>query len=292
MNNSEQIQRSNDKFIKLQDGFFVDEQYAESFRKLGLTTIDAVFNFQGDKNLHKENMAKHRSRLKFELADTQKTLFLKRYNNVPKITQLKNWLSRNNKASTADYDRLPPQELKLAGIDAPKTIAYGSEWDGLFEKRSFMFMENVENGISLEEKLPEYFYDLNYPSRHKLRCEFINKLADFTRKFHDTGYRHRDYYLCHIFLVNENNFCLIDMHRSFKPGLSSKRYRLKDLTQLHYSSPGDLISQADRLRFYLRYRGKKKADDTDRKFLRKVKRKAWQVAMHDIKHGREVPFAK
>ena len=279
-------------FMKFEDGFFVDKQYAESFRNLGLTSIEAVFNFQGDENLHKSNMAKHRSRLRFVLADMDKTLFLKRYDGVPKITQLKNWLSRNNKASTADYDRLPPQELKTSGIDAPRTVAYGSEWGRGFEKRSFMFMENVENGISLEEKLPKYFYDAGFPSRHKLRCEFIDKLADFTRKFHDTGYRHRDYYLCHIFLVEEKDFCLIDMHRSFKPGLLSERYRLKDITQLHYSSPGELISQADRLRFYLRYRGKDRPDDSDRKFLRKVKRKAWQVAMHDIKHGRVVPFAR
>jgi hypothetical protein len=281
-----------DNFINLQDGFYVDKDYAESFRELGLTSIEAVFNFQGDENLHKANIAKHRSRLKFELGDLNKTLFLKRYDNPPKFTQLKNWLTRQSKASTADYDRLPPQELKASGIDAPKTVAYGSEWGGFFEKRSFMVMENIENGVSLEEKLPECFYDLAIDSSHKMRCEFINKLADFTRKFHDTGYRHRDYYLCHIFLVNEKDFCLTDMHRSFKPGFLSERYRLKDITQLHYSSPGDIISQADRLRFYLRYSGKDRPDDCDRKFLRKVKAKAWRVALHDIKHKRVVPFTK
>ena len=283
---------SESNFIRFEDGFFVDADYADSFRKLGLTSIDAVFDFHGDENLHKSDMAKHRSRLRFHLADTGKTLFLKRYNRVPKITQLKNWLSRKSKASTADYDRLPSLELNPAGIGTPKTVAYGSQWGRIFEKRSFMFMENVSGGVSLEEKLPDCFCDVNIPSRHKLRCEFINRLADFTRKFHDTGYRHRDYYLCHIFLVDEKDFCLIDMHRSFKPSFFNERYRLKDITQLHYSSPGDLISQADRLRFYLRYRGKDKPDDSDRGFLRRVKRKAWSVALHDIKHGREVPFAK
>ena len=283
---------SEDNFIEFEDGFYVDADYAESFRKAGLTSIDAVFDFQGDENLHKKNMAKHRTRLKFDLAGTGKTLFLKRYNRVPKITQIKNWLSRKHKAGTADYDRLPSRQLEPAGIATPKTIAYASQWGRIFEKRSFMFMENVENGVSLEEKLPEYFYDADYPSAHKLRCEFINKLADFTRRFHETGYRHRDYYLCHIFLVDGKDFCLIDMHRSFRPTLFCERYRLKDITQLHYSSPGDLISQADRLRFYLRYRGRQRVDETDRKFLRKVKRKAWNMAVRDVKYGREVPFAK
>ena len=82
------------------------------------------------------------------------------------------------------------------------------------------------------------------------------------------------------------------MQRSFKPFVFSERYRLKDITQLHYSAPGDCISQADRLRFYLRYSGKPKLDRSDRKFLGKVKSKAWRIAVHDIKHGREVPFAR
>ena len=131
---------SENNFIKFEDGFFVDTDYADSFRKLGLTSIDAVFNFQGDENLHKSNMAKHRSRLRFDLADTGKTLFLKRYNHVPKSTQLKNWISRKNKASTADYDRLPTDELKAAGIDTPKTVAYGSHWGCIFARRSLLFM--------------------------------------------------------------------------------------------------------------------------------------------------------
>ena len=88
---------SEDNFIKFEDGFFVDADYADSFRKLGLTSIDAVFNFQGDENLHKSNMAKHRSRLKFDITDMGKTLFLKRYNHVPIPTQVKNWLSGNTK---------------------------------------------------------------------------------------------------------------------------------------------------------------------------------------------------
>ena len=148
---------SEDNFIRFEDGFFVDADYADSFGKLGLTSIDAVFDFQGDENLHKDNMAKHRSRLKFDITDMGKTLFLKRYNRVPKITQLKNWLDRKHKASTADYDRLPGSDLEPVGIATPKTVAYGSQWGSLFEKRSFMVMTEVA-GQSLEKKLRSLGY--------------------------------------------------------------------------------------------------------------------------------------
>lgn len=282
---------SHENFVKFEDGFFVDKAYAESFRKMSLTSINAVFEFQGDENLSKSNLAKHRSRIRFQLPQLNKTLFLKRYNRVPILTQIKNWVSHLRRASTSDFDRMPTEELKPAGIAAPKTVAFGEQWGKVFEKRSFIFMEKVENGISLEEKLPDCFCTRPI-SRHKERCEFINTLADFTKRFHETGFRHRDYYLCHIFLVDSKDFCLIDMQRSFKPFVFSERYRLKDITQLHYSAPGDCISQADRLRFYLRYSGKPKLDISDRKFLGKVKSKAWRIAVHDIKHGREVPFAR
>ncbi len=145
-----------ENFVKFEDGFFVENAYAESFRKMGLTSIDAVFEFQGDENLSKSNLAKHRSRIRFELPDLNKTLFLKRYNRVPVLAQIKNWVSHWQRGSTSDFDRLPTEELKAAGIAAPKTISFGEQWGRVFEKRSFIFMEKVKNGISLEEKLPGF----------------------------------------------------------------------------------------------------------------------------------------
>lgn len=277
-------------FIELSNTCYVDAEYAEAFRGAQLTTIEAVFDFQGDANLVKENLARHRTRIKFTLPGTLAAFFLKRYNRVPIMYQLKNWLCHRKIASSAAFDYLPASQLAQHGIPTPKTIAYGYEWCGLFEKRSFMVMSAIE-GHSLEEQLPACFDDAKSEESYRLRCRFIDKLADFVRAFHDTGFRHRDLYLCHIFVTCEDKFHLIDLHRAFKPGLLSERYRLKDLTQLHYSSHGRVISQPDRLRFYLRYRGKTKLDASDRRFLRKIKSKAWKMALHDMKHSRPVPFA-
>jgi len=279
-----------DNFIELSKTCYVSPDYAEAFRKADLADIAAVFKFTGDENLVKENLASHRSRIKFKLPDFNKALYLKRYNHVPPAAQIKNWLCHRRRASTAAYDCMPGKELLRYGISTPKTVAFGEQWAGLFEKRSFMIMEEIE-GHSLEEKLPACFYDQKSANSHRQRCEFIAKLADFVKAFHDTGFRHRDLYLCHIFFSEGDQFHLIDMHRAFKPQMLAGRYRLKDLTQLHYSAPGRVVSLADRLRFYLRYCGKTKLDAEDRRFLRKVKSKAWRMALHDMKHSRPVPFA-
>ena len=272
--------------------FFVDENFKNPLSDLGLTSIEAVFNFQAGQNLQKPNMAKHRTRIQIDLSKPQTTLFLKRYNKPSIWLQLKNWLTHRKKASTADYDRLPCCQLAKAGINTPKIVAHGSQWGILFEKRSFILTEKIHGACSLEKKLPSFFYNSSPLQNVEKKRQFINNLADFTAKFHKTGLCHRDFYLAHIFTDEKQNFHLIDLQRTFKPLLFRHRYRLKDLTQLYYSAPGKIISRADRLRFFIRYTGRKKISLLDKLFIKALKSKAWRMADHDIRHSRPVPFAE
>ncbi|MCK5000907.1 MAG: hypothetical protein KAS23_15300, partial [Anaerohalosphaera sp.] len=148
----------------------------------------------------------------------------------------------------------------------------------------------IANAQSLEKKLPEYFYDTSIADANTKRRDFIERLADLANQFHATGLRHRDFYLAHIFLTDTDQFYVIDLQRAFKPSLLAARYRVKDIAQLHYSAPGKYISCADRLRFYRRYLGRDKLTRRDRIFIRQVKAKAWKMADHDIRHGKEAPF--
>jgi hypothetical protein len=272
--------------------FFVDENFKAPLHNLGLTSIDAVFNYRHGHNLHKSNMAKHRTRIQIDLTNPQTKLFLKRYDKPCVWLQLKNWLAHRTRASTADFDRLPCDQLARAGINTPKVIAYGSQWGPLFEKRSFMITEKLPAAFPLEKKLPSFFYNSSPLQNVEKKRRFINTLADFAAKFHNTGFRHRDFYLAHIFTDDNQNFYLIDLQRAFKPLLLRHRFRLKDLTQLYYSAPGKIFSRADRLRFYIRYTGRKKVSLLDKMFIKALKAKAWHMADHDIRHNRPVPFAE
>ncbi len=279
------------KFTKVSGGFFVDSDFVKAFRNKGLTSIDAVFNFSDGKELAKSNIAKHRSRIEFDLNESAETLFLKKYDRPAIMEQLKNWISHHKWASTSSFDRLPTEELSQAGINTPKIIAYGEQWCGIFEKRSFIITQKVPQGQSLEKKLPDFFYNSGPTQNVQNKREFINQLADFVRRFHQTGYRHRDLYFAHIFLTGSDDFYLIDLQRTFKPILFKQRFRVKDITQLYYSACGQYFSRSDRLRFYLRYARKEKLNFSDKLFFRSVKAKARRMANHDIKHGRPVPFA-
>jgi hypothetical protein len=278
------------KFIKLDKTFFADEQSAELLQKAGLTSIDEVFKYSGGDELVKENIGKHRSRTMIEIEG--KTYFLKRYTNTPMSKQIANWIDHGQKKSTADYDRGPVQLFEKADILTPKTVAYGCQWKLGFEKRSFIITEKIASAQSLEKRLPDCFYGGNTPGNHKRKCEFIEKLARFAKRFHQSKMRHRDFYFAHLFLNTDDELYLIDLQRVFMPEILSERYRVKDIAQLHYSAPGDIVSCSDRMRFLKHYLGKENLTFANKRFLRKVKFKAWHMADHDIKHGRSVPFAK
>jgi tRNA A-37 threonylcarbamoyl transferase component Bud32 len=151
------------------------------------------------------------------------------------------------------------------------------------EKCSFIITEKVPQGESIERQLPAFFDGAATPENLKLRRQFIGRLAEFVKKFHETGYRHRDLYFSHIFLTADGQFYLIDLARTFRPAIFAERYRVKDLAELNYSATKQFFSNTDRLRFYIVYTGGLKLKSRDKTLIRKIIRKTRQIARHDIK---------
>ncbi len=282
------------EFIETSESFFIDPVYKPTFSTLGLSSIDAVFSFNQAKNLNKKNLARFRSRLQFEVTSpetsTPVTLFLKRYDAPPIGVQLKNWLASRGRKSCSSIEFETAQQLIEAGINTPKTIAHGTQWGTIFEKRSFIITEKIPDAEALERKLPDYFNGHETVENLKQQRQFITWLAGFIRKFHETNFRHRDLYLSHIFYSDNDNFYLIDLARAFQPLFFNRRFQIKDIAQIYYSSPGKYFSRTDRMRFYINYTGQQKLSKTDKDFVRKVIKKVKQMVQHDKKHGREAPF--
>ena len=278
------------RFIETSQSFFVDSGYVEAFKKLGLSSFDTLFSFNTGKDPGGSSLPEYRSRLQFNTSDPEKTLFLKRYNHPDALTQIKNWFWHNARKSMMSFDLDPPDDLARAGIKTPKTISYGEQWGGFLEKRSFIITEELPNAESLEQKLPDCFGDRSKTENLRQQRNFIERLGQFARIFHDTDYRHRDFYLAHIFYSDDGTFYLIDLHRAFKPRILAERFRVKDIAQLYFSAPGSAFSKTDRLRFYKSYTGKRFLDGRDKAFIRKVVKKVKWIARREIKHGRLVPF--
>ena len=278
------------RFIETSQSFYVDSGYVKAFEKLGLTSFDSVFSFNAGHDPGGSSLPEYRSRLQFKTFDPERTLFLKRYNRPDTLTQIKNWFWHKAHKSMMSFDLDPAEDLAKAGINTPKTVSYGEQWSFFFEKRSFIITEELPNAEPLDKKLPDCFRDSSKTENLKQQRKFIERLAQFAKKFHDTGYRHRDFYLAHIFYSDDGIFYLIDLQRAFKPFVLAERFRIKDIAQLFYSAPGSAFSRTDRLRFYKSYAGKEFLDRRDKAFIRKVVGKARRIAKRETKYGRLVPF--
>jgi heptosyltransferase-2 len=282
------------EFIETAESFFIDPVYKSAFNTLGLNSFNAVFSFDKAENLNKKNLAQFRSRLQFEVKSSESsvpiTLFLKRYDTPPILHQFKNWFATHGRKSCSSIEFESAQLLTEAGINSPKTVAHGTQWGMIFEKRSFIITEKIPDAEALERKLPDYFNKSDTVENLKQRREFITRLARFIREFHETNFRHRDLYLSHIFYSSKGNLYLIDLARAFQPLLFNRRFQIKDIAQIYYSSPRKYFSRTDRLRFYMNYTGRQKLTTTDKDFIRKVIKKVKQMAQHDKRHGREAPF--
>lgn len=262
----------------------IDPAYREPLAAIGLMSFDSFFEFEGGRHLHKAGLGVHRSRSVFELSDGLR-LYLKRYVHPPLLQQIKNRF-----VACADLDRRPAETLARHNIRSPKIVAWGVEKCGPLEIRSFLLTEEIPGGVSLEKRLPDCLTDPHPCRSVKERREFLRDLARWVRRFHDTGLRHRDLYLSHIFLDHADRFVLIDLHRCFRPRLFGERWLIKDLAQLCYSAPGRYLSRADRLRFYLDYVGRQRLDAVGRRRIRRILRKIRRMAARDLRRGRTVPF--
>lgn len=280
------------KLLKPKDWFYVNTEYEDVLRELGLCSLESVFEYKGGEELAKANLPGYRNRLEITPPSGNYKLFLKRFVNPPLNAQLKNWLSHKRRISMAAGELKPAVELQEKNSAVPEVVAFGQKWKEIFEEKSFIITREVPGSVSLETALPECFYQKDLTSKTE-KDKFIKDLADVINEFHNSGFRHRDLYLAHIFYNNDENvFTLIDLARCFKPLLLKKRYLIKDIAQLYYSAPYGTISKSDRLRFYLQYTGKKKLSFIDKRFISKVKRKAEKMARHDEKRDKNPPFKK
>ncbi len=278
------------ELVETAESFFVDPDYEAALRQSGLTSLDSVFSFKAGTDLTKSNLARFRDRVQFDAGTPPKTFFLKRYDRPPLHLQVKNWIAHRRRGSCASLEFEAAAELAAAGINTPKVICRGRQWGCLFERSSFLITEKIPNAESLERKLPDCFDGPPTVAKLRARRQFISHLAAFVRRFHATGFRHRDLYLCHIFHSPPQEFYLIDLARAFRPRLRQRRFAIKDIAQLHYSAPAADFSQTDRLRFYIRYAGLMKLTRDDKRFIRRVTARAARMARHDARHGRTAPF--
>jgi hypothetical protein len=247
----------------------------------GLDSLDSLFSFDNGQLLSKPGLAGWRERWRLTLdADGEtRTFYLKRFRDPPRSVRREVAKSRSGAESVAGLEWIWMNRLAGDGIPCPSPVAFGQQLDGTREMRSAVITAAVQ-GASLESWVRRW----GQPDRLIVRG-LIRPVARLVAGLHRAGYVHRDLYLSHVFYdptaPAERGLRLIDLQRVFRPRWRMRRWIVKDLAALEYSTPVRLVSRADRLRWLREYLGKAKLDASARRLCYLIVGKAQRIARHD-----------
>ena len=137
------------------------------------------------------------------------------------------------------------QKLDIPTIEP---YLYAKRGTSFLNHRSLLISKSLEKKVSLEH------FSTSNPVFKRL---LIKKIAEISRKMHLAGINHRDFYLCHFLMDQDISkgplLHLIDLHRAQEREKVPRRWLIKDLGSLLFSSLLKGLTRRDLLRFVRYY---------------------------------------
>ena len=177
--------------------------------------------------------------------------------------------------------------LRNAGIPTVEPVAAGERALSDGSRESLVMTVCLDGYLPADRYISERFAPPLSAERRREKNALGRTIAAVAARMHAGGFHHRDLYLCHIFVradaPGEPEIKLIDLQRVGHHRFAQRRWAIKDLAQLHYSSLELPISERDRLRFFARYCPAAASKKQRLRMLRRVLRKSRLIARHDAK---------
>jgi heptose I phosphotransferase len=251
----------------------------------GLATFKALMSHPGHAVAKRAVKGRNTVRLDLETETGEKrAFFLKRYT-LPKIRErLKACLSLKRPAPGARQEWHAMWTFMQRGLPGPVPVAWGQ--DG---KSSLVLSEGVSHVMKLSEWAERYLgegFGRN-PQVLSAKRKIIEEVANIVARIHAEGLHHQDLYLCHFLCGSEQNgipLTLIDLQRVEQRRKLPRRWQVKDLAQLHFSS-AQYITRQDIRRFWKVYDS---IYHTGRRIIplwHSILRKSERIRRHTLKHG-------
>jgi heptose I phosphotransferase len=178
------------------------------------------------------------------------------------------------------------QRFAELGVATMSIAGFGERGLNPAGRQSFLITDELAETISLEDYC-RFWRDT--PPSPRLKRSIIEKVAGMTRQLHENGVNHRDLYICH-FLIKEASaksdaspeqidLFIIDLHRVQIRSKTPRRWIVKDVAGLHFSSMDIGLTRRDQFRFMKRYCGQPLRELLSQRqgFWKAVERKAMQL---------------
>ena len=183
---------------------------------------------------------------------------------------------------SAKSEWLAISRLNQLHIPALTLVAYGERGVNPAKKQSFLMTEELTNKVSLEDLAKAW--QIQKPT-FKFKQALLREVATIARLMHQSGMNHRDFYLCHFLLKKDQienltapglHLILMDLHRAQIRKKVPRRWQVKDIAGLYFSSMDAFLTQRDLLRFLTLYFEKpwREILATKKEFLKLVRHRA------------------
>lgn len=250
----------------------VNARYAPLLRAHGLDTLERLMRFGGGQRMR---AVPGRSTVRIELAKAEggaEVFFLKRYepeylNGWRRALRFLRWPAAQDEAQR-EWEAI--RLLRAHGFKTAEPVAFGQERRGGIVTRSLLMTAEIPRATPAHELWP------NLPAQE--RRALLERLAEWTARFHGAGFAHKDLYLSHFFVAPGAEggapelFC-IDLQRLIRPRWLRTRWLVKDLAQLAYSARLVGARRTELLHFYKHGFRRARLDAADRRFIRRVWRR-------------------
>ena len=258
-----------DKYVVSESGeIIIRRDFAKLLRAEGFTRIDDFLNPTKGRKLRD---IERRSNIKLELTD--RTFFLKYHQASSPFDRVRALLGRIETIAPGIIEFRNITLLEKSGFPVMDVVACGEKKNsGLFGE-SFIMTEQIPGAEPLDDYCKNKLAPLLTGEKLLRKRAIIKELGELIRRFHAFGFNHRDLYLCHVFIRHNNDqpvLYIIDLQRMQKRKARRRRWLVKDIAQLNYSSRFAGITDRDRMRFLRSYLGGNKISDAKKSFIRKV----------------------
>jgi heptose I phosphotransferase len=190
------------------------------------------------------------------------------------------------------------RRFEQLGVDTMTLVAYGQRGWNPARQESFVVTEDLRQTISLEDLCRDWPMS---PPPPAFKRALIARVAEIARTLHHNGVNHRDFYICHFLLDRTNadkvigggepRLHVIDLHRVQIRRHTPRRWVIKDLAALFFSSIDIGLTSRDFYRFLRSYRkdSLRRILSREATFWQRVLRRAVKLYRREFKRDPQLP---